>query len=197
MKALLVITCKWKPCKALHNVDVSHNIKQLRCLLPIQKRFGRQQIQIYIPALCPRAVDLPNTCLFWKVTLACGRFPYLSRALPACFRVNYIHKNRLMEPWGLQTLCLCVCMYASLLWHVCVCVVLSVVVLLWAQLCDEKGPSGALISSKNPRGRVQRKLPLTCRMFTLHKDNAEQSAATGPVLQCMEQNANVGSLTPS
>lgn len=79
------------------------------------KRIGRQQIQIYIPALCPQVLDLPNTCLFGKVTLACGRFPYSSRALPACFGVNYIHKNRLMQPWGDKLcvgacVCVCVCM---------------------------------------------------------------------------------------
>lgn len=81
-------------------------------LIANSKRFGREQIQIYIPALCPRVLDLPNTCLFSKVTLACGTFPYLSRALPACFGVNYIHKNGLMEPWGSESLlmCMCVCL---------------------------------------------------------------------------------------
>lgn len=48
-----------------------------------------------------------------------------------------------MEPWGFQTVCLCVYMYASPFWHVLVFVVLSVVSLLWAQLAllydEEKG----------------------------------------------------------
>lgn len=81
-------------------------------LIANSKRFGREQIQIHIPALCPRVLDLPNTCPFSKVTLACGTFPYLSRALPSCFGVNYIHKNRLMEPWGLESMliCMCVCL---------------------------------------------------------------------------------------
>lgn len=36
--------------------------------------------------LCPRVLDLPNTCPLLKVTLACGRFPYLSEAHPALLR---------------------------------------------------------------------------------------------------------------
>lgn len=99
-------------------------------LIANSKRFGREQIQIYIPALSPRVVDLPNTCPFSKVTLACGTFPYLSRALPACFGVNYIHKNGLMEPWGLECILMCMCVYVCLPVVACVClyVVLSVVV---------------------------------------------------------------------
>lgn len=99
-------------------------------LIANSKRFGREQIQIYIPALCPRVLDLPNTCPFSKVTLACGTFPYLSRALPACFGVNYIHKNGLMEPWGSESILMCMCVYVCLPVVACVClyVVLSVVV---------------------------------------------------------------------
>lgn len=146
------------------------------------KRIGRQQIQIYIPALCPQVLDLPNTCLFGKVTLACGRFPYSSRALPACFGVNYIHKNRLMQPWG-DKLCVgaCVC--------VCVCMPLGsgmcVYMLFYTRwvFCGpselrhvmEKKEKRQSSQCFNPRGRRRRKLLLMFFTFRSHEDNAAKN----------------------
>lgn len=79
-----------------------------RGLFLIQKEPGRQQNKC-ISASCPRALDLSNTCPLRKVTLACGGFPYWSRALPAWDGVSSIHRSRQRSPEAVHALCPCVC----------------------------------------------------------------------------------------